>query len=227
LEGDQEGKYMDVDTLLTTTRSVRRKLDLDRPVEREVVAECLHIAQQAPMGSGMTPRFHWLAVSDEEQKKRIAPPIREAGIKMQAAFGTNMRPAYGAETSSRILTSGRYLLDHLERVPVLIFGAMVGRAEEFLKTGLANNFTLSGFFGSPYPALWSLQLALHSRGLGSSLLLYHLLCEEEVNQALGVPDDVTLIASLAAGYTTQQGFRRAPRPPIEEITFWDRWGQRA
>ena len=38
------------DHLLSTTRAVRKRLDLDRPVEREVILECLRLAVQSPTG---------------------------------------------------------------------------------------------------------------------------------------------------------------------------------
>jgi nitroreductase len=203
---------MDVDTLLTTTRSVRRKLDLDRPVEPEVLAECLRIAQQAPAAGALLAGFRWLVIRDPELKAKIAGPIRTAGRDSQARYGHLVPPG--------TLSSGAHLLDVLERVPVFVTACLHGRPA-------GDNGLLSAFYGSAYPALWSLQLALRSRGLGSSLVNYHLggPAERQVAELLGIPEDVTQVCLVAIGYTTTQDFRPGARPALEEITYQDRWGR--
>lgn len=204
---------MDADALLTTTRSVRRKLDLDRAVEPEVLTECLRIAQQAPIAGGLASGFRWLVIRDQELKERIARPIREEGLVSQKQYGHLAAP--------RTLASGRYLLDVLERVPVYVVACMHGRPA-------GGNGYLSAFYGSVFPAVWSLQLALRTRGLGSTIIGYHLGDREpEVARILGIPDDVTQVTMLAVGYTTTADFRPAARPPVEEITYHDRWGRTA
>lgn len=202
---------MDADTLLTTTRSVRRKLDLDRPVDPAVVVECLRIAQQAPCAGAMIDDFRWLVISDPQVKAAVARPVREAGRASHAE--------YGHRVNARTLASGGHLLDVLDRVPVLIAACLRGRPE-----GLGNA-ELSAFYGSAYPALWSLQLALRARGLGSTLVGYHLAGREhDVARLLGIPADVTQISLLAVAHTTTSDFAPASRPPVQEITYWDRWG---
>jgi nitroreductase len=204
---------MDADTLLTTTRSVRRKLDLDRPVEPEVLEECLRIAQQAPIAGAFRDGFRWLVVSDPDLKARLAAPIREPGLASQAA--------YGHLASARSLASGRHLLDNLERIPAYVLACLHGAPG-------GNNAALSAFYGSVYPAVWSLQLALRSRGLGSTIVGYHLADREhEVAELLGIPEDVTQVAMLAVGYTTTPDFQPAARPPIRDVTYWNHWERKA
>jgi nitroreductase len=201
---------VDAETLLTTTRSVRRKLDLDRPVEAEVLEDCLRVAQQAPIAGAFLDGFRWLVVRDETLKARLAVHVREPGLASQAAYGHLAVP--------RNLESGRYLLDRLERVPVYVLACLRG-------TPGGSNAMLSAFYGSVYPAVWSLQLALRSRGLGSTIVGYHLVDRErQVAEILGIPDDVTQVAMLAVGYTTTRDFKPAARPAIREITYYDRWG---
>ena len=53
------------DEVLTSTRAVRKRLDFDRPVERDVIEECLQIAVQAPTG-GYSQGWRWLMVSDDD-----------------------------------------------------------------------------------------------------------------------------------------------------------------
>jgi nitroreductase len=60
-----------VDRLLTTTRAVRKRIDRERPVEPEVVEECLRLASQAPSG-GNNQRWRWMVVVDADKKKVVA-----------------------------------------------------------------------------------------------------------------------------------------------------------
>jgi nitroreductase len=202
---------MDVETLLTTTRSVRRKLDLDRPVEPEVITDCLRIAMQAPIASALLPSLRWLVIRDPAIRAKIAAPVREAGYESQAK--------YGHLVDEKSLASGRHLLDVLDRVPVLVVLCLGGRPGS--DPAFAN-----AFYGSAYPALWSFQLALRSRGLGSTFVGYHLASrEQEVAESLCIPEDVTQITLLPVAYTTTTEFRPAARPPVDEITYYDRWNR--
>jgi nitroreductase len=201
---------MDVETLLTTTRSVRRKLDLDRPVEQEVITDCLRIAMQAPIAGNQLDSLRWMVVRDPALKAKIAEPIREVGRAAQEQ--------YGHLVAERALASAKYLLDVIDRVPALVIACMRGKPE-------GGNAELSGFYGSAYPAIWNFQLALRARGLGSTISGYHLFGHErEVSDILGIPEDYTQIALLPVAYTTQRDFKPAARQPIEEITYFDGWG---
>lgn len=204
---------MDAETVLTTTRSVRRKLDLDREVPQDVLDDCLRIAQQAPAAGSMAAQFRWLLVRDPGIKARIAAYNRETA---EAAWAQ-----YGHLVEERALKSAQHLVRNLERVPVLAIPCMIGRPP-------SDAFTQSAYFGSAYPAIWSFQLALRDRGLGSSICGYHLQDHEaDVAALLGIPDDVMQISLLAVAYTTQRDFRPAARPPLADITYFDAWERRA
>jgi nitroreductase len=204
---------MDAETVLTTTRSVRRKLDLDREVPQDVLEDCLRIAQQAPAAGSMAAQFRWLLVRDAAAKAAIARYNRETA---EAAWAQ-----YGHLVEKRALESAQHLVRHLERVPVLAIPCLIGRPP-------ADAFSQSAYFGSAYPAIWSFQLALRARGLGSSICAYHLQDHEaEVAELLGIPDDVTQISLLAVAHTTQRDFRPAARPPVETITYLDAWERAA
>lgn len=128
---------------------------------------------------------------------------------------------YGHLVEARALVSARHLVRNLHRVPVLAIPYMIGRPP-------ADAFTQSAYFGSAYPAIWSFQLALRDRGLGSSICGYHLQDHEAgVAALLGIPDDVLRISLLAVAYTTQPGFRPAARAAVEDITYFDAWGRSA
>jgi nitroreductase len=202
---------MDAETLLTTTRSVRRKLDLDRPVEPEVITDCLRIAMQAPAAGAVLQAIRWVVIRDPGLKAAVARHVREPGLASQARFGDRVSPA--------TLASGRHLLDILHRVPVLVLSCLVGRPE-------SDPVYVNAFYGSVYPAIWSFQLALRARGLGTTITGYHLNGHEaDVAALLAIPPDVTQIALLPVAYTTTTSFRPAVRPAVEDITYYERWGQ--
>jgi nitroreductase len=200
---------MDAETVLTTTRSVRRKLDFEREVPQGVLDDCLRIAQQAPAAGTMATQFRWLLVRDADAKAKIAAYNRETA---EAAWAQ-----YGHLVEERALESAQHLVRNLERVPVLAIPCMIGRPPE-------GAFAQSAYFGSAYPAIWSFQLALRDRGLGSSICGYHLQDHEaDVAALLGIPGDVMQISLLAVAYTTQRDFRPAARPAVEDITYFDAW----
>ncbi|WIX92179.1 nitroreductase family protein [Amycolatopsis sp. DG1A-15b] len=204
---------MDAETVLTTTRSVRRKLDFERDVPQDLLNDCLRIAQQAPAAGSMAAQFRWLLVRDADTKAKIAAYNRETA---EAAWAK-----YGHLVEARALRSAQHLVRNLERVPVLAIPCMIGRPP-------AGAFSQSAYFGSAYPAIWSFQLALRDRGLGSSICGYHLQDHEaDVAALLGIPDDVLQISLLAVAHTTQRDFRPAARPAAQDITYLDTWGSPA
>jgi nitroreductase len=206
-----EDARMDAETLLTTTRSVRRKLDLDRPVEPEVITECLRTAMQAPAAGAVLDAIRWVVIRDAGLKAAVARHVREPGLVSQARFGDRVSPA--------TLASGRYLLDVLHRVPVLVLSCLAGRPE-------GDPVYVNAFYGSVYPAIWSFQLALRARGLGTTITGYHLNGhEQDVAALLGIPPGVTQIALLPVAYTTTTEFRPAARPPVDDITYYEGWGK--
>lgn len=202
------------DLLLSTTRAVRKRLDLTRPVEREVVLECLRLGVQAPTASN-SQIWRWVVVTDPEKRAALANLYRDAGseyLRSQANASDDQ--------TRRVFDSALYLADHLEEVPVHVIPCVQGRVEEM------TNEEAAAFYGSIIPAAWSFMLALRSRGLGSVWTTLHLGREREAAHLLGIPEDVTQIALLPVAYTIGTDFKPARRPPVEEITYWNTWGQR-
>lgn len=204
------------DELLSTTRSVRRRLDLRRAVEPEVILECLRQAVQAPTG-GNVQNWRWLVVTDATKRARLADLYREAGADYleQAA-----RNATDSQTR-RVYESAVYLATHLHEVPVHVIPCQLGRADG------AENGRAAGFYGSILPATWSFMLALRARGLGSAWTTLHLQREREAAELLGIPPDVTQVALLPVAYTVGTDFKPASRAPVENVTFWDGWNATA
>ena len=75
------------DELLTTTRSVRKRLDLTRPVPLELVRECLEAALQAPTG-GNRQGWHWVVVTDPELRAGIAGYYKRSYDAYRGTRGT-------------------------------------------------------------------------------------------------------------------------------------------
>ncbi len=206
-----------VDYILETTRSVRKRLDLTRPVDRATVERCLEIAIQAPSGSNRQG-WKWLIVTDAEKKAKIAAYYKDSWYTYA---GVATRSAPGEEPSAqmqRVVSSARYLADHMHEVPMMIFPVVQGRAND------ASPAANAGLYGSIIPAAWSLMLALRARGIGSAWTTLHLSYEKECNEVLGIPDDFTTAALLPAAYFTGDTFQKAERVPAKELTYWETWG---
>lgn len=207
------------DKLLTTTRSVRKRLDLSRPVPREVVLEALEVALQAPSGGNSQP-WRWLIVDDAEKKKAIAELYQRSHDPYMAANREMAEAAGTLEKMSKIMDSSQYLADHMAEVPVMVIPCLLTRPEGQSQAEIA------GFYGSILPAAWSLMLALRSRGLGSAWTTLHLAYEKEAQEILGVPETVTQTALLPVAYYTGDDFRPAPRQPLEKVVYFNGWKQR-
>jgi nitroreductase len=203
-----------VDKLLTTTRSVRKRLDLTRPVEPDIIQDCLEIAIQAPTG-GNRQGYYFVVVTDPDKRAGVAELYRKA-------FYENWTPQRKEEVQQRDprnLASYFYLAEHLHEVPVLIFTCV----DEL--TPDAPLWSVYARLGSIYPATWNLMLALRSRGLASAWTSIHLIHEDEVKAVLNVPESVSLAALIPVAYFTGDDFKAAKRVPARERTYWNGWGQ--
>ncbi len=207
------------DKLLTTTRSVRKRLDLERPVPREVVLECLGIALQAPSGGNSQP-WRWLIVDDADTRKRLGALYQRSHDPYMAANREAVEAGGRADVMGKIMDSSQYLSDHMGEVPVMVIPCLLGRPE-----GLSQG-EIAGFYGSILPAVWSLMLALRSRGLGSAWTTLHLTFEKEAAEVLGVPETVTQTALIPIAYYKGENFKPAPRQPVEKVAYFNAWKQR-
>src|SRR4030095_14256091 len=151
----------ETDRLLSTTRAVRKRLDLTRPVERNVILDCIRLSQQAPTGSN-SQSWRWVVVSDAAKRAELARLYREIGDQYLEIARSSI-PAGEAQTQ-RVYDSAFWLKDHLHEVPVHVIPCVIGRLPESAPFGMT-----ASVFGSIFPAVWSFQLALRSRGLGSAL----------------------------------------------------------
>ena len=211
------------DQLLSTTRSVRKRLDLTRPVEPELIRECLELAVQAPTG-GNTQFWHFVVVTDAEKRKALGEFYRQG---FESAYGggaasSQRRPAQqspeAVHTQERILSSSQYLAAHMHEVPVLVVPCIQGRLD-----GTPSS-TQAGAWGSILPAVWSFMLAARARGLGTAWTTLHLGHEKEAAEVLGIPyEKVTQAALIPLAYTIGTNFQPGPRKPLDQVLHWDQW----
>ncbi|MEM7028832.1 MAG: nitroreductase family protein [Chloroflexota bacterium] len=210
-----------IDHLLMTTRSVRKRLDLDRPVEPEVIEQCLEIAGQAPTGSNQQA-WSFMVITDAEKRAKIADYYRGNFFAYSRSRGSGqpqpeVSPPVGQ--MKRVIDSATYLAEHFHEVPVFIIGCYKGRPQDPSPAAQA------GMYGSILPAVWSLMMALRARGLGSAWTTLHLPHEKETAELLSIPDDVTQAALLPVAYFKGDDFKPAKRLPMSQRTFWNSWGE--
>ncbi len=193
-----------VDHVLRTTRSVRRRIDFERPIERSTLEQCIDTAIQAPTGVA-AENWRFLVVQDPDKKLALANLYRGALESFAAVRGVVIKSAQQA------------LADRLHEMPALILVCAEGTPLPGLPMQVA-------FYGSILPAAWSLMVALRAHGLGATWTTLHLLHHEEVARILGIPENVTQTVLLPVGYTRGAVLRPAKRKPAAEVTYWDEWG---
>ncbi len=208
------------DELLTTTRSVRKRLDLTRDVSIDEVMECIDIALQAPTGSNRQG-WSFVVVTDAEKRSELARLYKDA----ITLYSQMPRPEYEAgdpreASSEKVAESAWYLAEHLHEVPVLLIPCIEGRVEE------AGVLAQASIYGSILPAVWSFALAARARGLGTAWTTLHLMYEREAAEILGIPDHVTQAALLPVAYFTGETFKPATRLPARDVTHLNQWGTR-
>ncbi|HZU45663.1 MAG TPA: nitroreductase family protein [Mycobacterium sp.] len=203
-----------VDELLTTTRAVRKRLDVTRPVDREVILDCVRLAMQAPTASNAQD-WRWLVITDAAKRAAIAEIYRSIGAQYLAhAAATEADPQ-----TRRVYRSAHALTETLAQVPVHVIPCLQRRFDE------SDRVVAASAWASIVPAAWSFLLALRSRGLGSVWTTMHLAKEQQVAELLGIPATVTQAALFPVAYTIGSQFRPASRPPAETVTFWNTWGE--
>lgn len=211
---------LSADEVLATTRSVRKRLDFERPVEREVVMECLELALQAPTGSN-TQGWQWVFVEDQDKKNALAE-IYRTRFEM---YRNMPRAQYDdgdtrADRMDAVVDSASYLSDHFEKSPIMMIPCIQGRVDS--AAGTAGG---AGLWGSLLPAVWSMMLALRERSIGSAWTTIHLIGdgEEKAAELLGIPDGYTQAGLFPIAYTKGTDFKPAKRLPAADLAHWDAW----
>jgi nitroreductase len=210
--------FAETDRLLSTTRAVRKRLDLEKPVPDAVLRECLELTLQAPTGSNKQG-WRWIVVKDAGKRAALADLYR-AGAGNYLKEGEKLAEASGEAQNSRVFSSADYLAERLQDVPVHVIPCI--RVDHLPADPPRRVWP--GLMGSIMPAVWSFQLALRSRGLGSCLTTLHLSKEAEVAELLGIPEGIMQVGLLPVAYTIGTEFKPANRPPLDDVLHWDGWG---
>ncbi len=211
---------LDPDTLLTTTRTVRRRLDLDKPVPRELIERCLEIAFQAPSGGNMNA-WRWIVVDDPALIAEAARLYNQGLDDYIATFDESGYPGAQVPGADRIEASTAHLRETMHRVPALLVPVLFGRTDG----PDTNQFLQASQWGSILQAVWSFMLALRARGLGSAWTTGHLTREREMAELLGIPYEVAMQVGLfPIAYTKGTEFKPAHRRPLAEVVHWNRMG---
>ncbi len=204
------------DELLSTTRAVRKRLDFDKAVPRDIIEKCIDLSQQAPTGSN-SQGWRWVVVEDADKKVALAELYRKASGTYLAEAGATAKES-GDSQMARVFESANYLAENIERAPVLVIPCLNARAPEGTPA-----VAIAGMMGSIFPAVWSFQLALRARGLGSCLTSFHLRYEKKAAALLDIPDEVMQVALLPVAYTKGTDFKPARRPAPSTIIHWNKW----
>jgi len=198
-----------VDEALATTRAVRRRLDLARPVDLQILLDCIDVAEQAPSGGNQGSR-RWIVVRDQQRKDHLAELYLESAgrwmIEARDALAGTGHP------QERVMASAAHLAEHLAEVPAIVIPTVIGRHDGSGRPGL---------FDSVIQSVWSFCVALRARGLGTAWTTAALSRERDIAALLGIPEELTQIALIPVAWTVGTEFRRAPRHPAREITYLD------
>src|SRR3954466_7271396 len=201
-----------VDEVLATTRAVRRRLDLERPVDNQLLLDCIDVAEQAPTGGNLGSR-RWIIVREQRVKDQLGDLYRQGAGSFITA--TAERLAGSGHPSEKVMTSAAHLAQHLAEVPAIVIPTVIGRHDGSGRPGL---------FDSVIQAAWSFCLALRARGLGPTWMTAVFEHEATVKEILDIPDHMTEIVMLPVAWTKGTDFNRAPRHPARSITYFDRFG---
>ena len=213
---------LSADELLTTTRAVRKRLDLDKPVAMSVLKECLEIALQAPSGSN-SQGWHFILVTDTNKKAALAALYQKAFVEYESgpAQPTMLHTDDPSmrDVQQRVLSSAQYLADNLARVPAMLIPCCSGSPDA---PGLPLSI-ISGIYGSILPAVWSFMLAARERGLGTCWTTLHLNYADEAAALLNIPDDFSQVALIPIAYTRGTDFKVAPRKSLDHALHTNGW----
>lgn len=209
------------DELLSTTRAVRKRLDLTRDVEPELIDECLELAAQAPTGSN-AQGWHFVVVRDAEKRRQLAEWYSQAfnmvyGNPEAVVSALPQDDPNYVDTTRRVIDSATYLSEHMAEVPVMVIPVIEGRTDN------APVMMQAAIWGSLLPAVWSFMLAARSRGLGTCWTSLHLVFEQQSNELLGLPENVMQGALIPVAHTIGTDFKPAPRRDMSRIVHHDGW----
>jgi nitroreductase len=203
-----------VDELLSTTRSIRKRLDLERPLDPAVVDECIELSLQAPTG-GNSQGWRWIVVTDPDLRAGLADVYARGSAGYLQQRAAELKKSDDVQ-SAKVYDSAAYLVDVLHRVPVHVIPCIRGRRSD-------DAFGNASLYGSILPAVWSFMLAARARNLGTVFTTFHLKHEAEAAQLLGIPDTFLQVGLIPLAHTDPAVFKPVTRLPLDEVRFHNKW----
>lgn len=213
---------LDPDQLLSTTRAVRKRLDLTREVPQELIRECVALAMQAPSGSNMMS-MQFVVVTDDAKRRAIGEVYRQcygiySGLDGIYIGSIDKGSDDANAQQKRSASSADYLGEHLGEAPALVIACTAGRVDG------APAMMAASALGNILPAMWSFMLAARARGLGTAWTTIHLMMEQQVADIVGIPfDQVQQVCLSPLAFTVGTDFKPAARPEPDSIIHWDTW----
>jgi nitroreductase len=214
------------DELLTTTRSVRLRLDTSREVPDDLIRECVACAMQAPAGSNVS-RARFVVVRDPAVRRALADIYSDIYahdyLPSESYIGkVRLDTPEDRARQARAARSADALPAKLADVPAIVIACLVGGRVDGAAAAVS-----ASFLGGVLPAMWSFMLAARARGLGTCWTTMHLRREREVAELLAIPYDTVQQACLSPlAYTLGTDFRPAKRIGAEDAIHWDGWEAR-
>ena len=199
----EDSNRLDIDFVLSSTRSVRKKLDYSRPISEEDLIDCINVAVQAPTGV-ISENWRFLILTDKDRKADVAKLYREILIEISARRGVTLKSSHLA------------LMDRLHEIPCMIFVLAIGEPGGSVSEQV-------GFFGSVLPAAWSMMVAMRARGIGTTWTSLLTSKSEEIAKILNIPEGITQTVMFPAAYTLGAVLRPAVRKPAEDLIYWNSW----
>jgi nitroreductase len=205
-----------------------RRLKPD-PVPADLVWKIIEAGTKASSGGNSQP-WRFIVVQDAELKRFVQERYKRAfDLYLQANLEAASRrseppPMAELQKQMRAGQAANHLAEHLHEVPVLLFACMVPRDLALLTDDQGRARSPAALYASVFPAVQNILLACRAFGLGATLTTLHLVHEGEIKERLGIPPEVETVAMIPIGYPRGK-FGPTSRAPVEEVTYWDGWGQ--
>ena len=201
-----------LELLLSTTKVLRKRLDLNRAVDRSVIERCIELACYAPSAENRQ-QYRWLVIDDPGVRARVAEVWRAARAGLHASGRVHAAPV--TPTFERMMASADYLAEYLHEVPVLVLPVLEGPLPG------PSVYAQSSAWGSILPAVWNFLLALRVHGLGAAWTTVHLHDADSMADLLGIPDGFVQVGLFPVAHAVGETFRRSPRRDPRELTWWN------
>jgi nitroreductase len=215
---------MDLFAALETTRSIRRFTD--EPVTDEEILICLRAATQGPSGGNIQP-WQFVAVTDAEVKRALGDVYRRAYDRYEPALlkiSTIFRSPMEEQSFDRMRKASRHLADHLCEAPALVLVCMPNISMTL--SDEQGDLDVGTPFASIYPAVQNFMLAARGLGIGTTLTTVYRIYQDDVRTACSIPKRYEVVAMIPMGRPRKPFKPGRGRRPIEQVTHWNRFGNR-